>query len=349
MKLGLFTDIHWGAKTNSPVHNNDNLDFIFWLADKARAEKWDMIAFLGDWFENRNAINVSTLNKAYRGMDILNDLGIPIKFLVGNHDLFFRGNREEFSTYHYSKLQNVHIISESTFEDEFAYFPYLFSREYPDAAASIIEHKPKYVFGHFEFRNFIVTGTDRRMDHGPDHTQFSSPQFVFSGHFHKRQAHDNIIYIGNTFPTNYGDAWDDERGCAVLDTDKDTVEFYDWEDCPKYRKVKLSAIIDGTITEFPAKCRVKCIIDVPISYSDTQALKEDMMSAFSLREFLIEENADAQKDAISTDGSDPEDDLDDTTGLDDAVVKLISTGFTTANGIEANKLIEIYNQLPKSK
>lgn len=74
-----------------------------------------------------------------------------------------------------------------------------------------------------------------------------------------------------------------------------------------------------------------------------------MMSAFNLREFIVEENADERREAIATDGSDPEDDLEDTTGLDDAVVKLISTGFTTANGIETSKLIDIYNQLPKSK
>lgn len=225
MKIGQFTDIHWGAKTNSPLHNQDNLYYIDWLSALAIEQEWDMIVFMGDWFENRNAINVSTLNKAYAGLEKLDSLDIPIKFLVGNHDLFFRGSREQFSTYHYSKFKNVDIISETTFEDGFGYFPYLFGHEYPAAAAAIIENKPQYAFGHFEFRNFIVTGTDRRMDHGPDHTQFSSPKFVFSGHFHKRQAHDNIIYIGNTFPTNYGDAWDDERGCAVLDTDTDHVEF----------------------------------------------------------------------------------------------------------------------------
>jgi DNA repair exonuclease SbcCD nuclease subunit len=223
------------------------------------------------------------------------------------------------------------------------FFPYLFKSEYPATAASIIKHNPKYVFGHFEFRNFVVTGTDRKMDHGPDHTQFSKPKYVFSGHFHKRQALDNVIYIGNTFPTNYGDAWDDARGMAILTTETEDVDFIDWADCPKYRKVKLSDVLGDPTLKFPSKCRVRCVVDIDIGYTEAQALKEEMIKTLGLREFSLEENINEKKDLLHG-NSDYEDDLD-LSSIDDAVIKLLSTGVTPTASIDPNKLVQIYQLL----
>ena len=68
-----FTDIHFGAKLNSEQHNQDCLNFVDWFCDHAIKEKADNIMFLGDWFENRSAVNVSTLNFSYRAAKKLND------------------------------------------------------------------------------------------------------------------------------------------------------------------------------------------------------------------------------------------------------------------------------------
>jgi DNA repair exonuclease SbcCD nuclease subunit len=36
-------------------------------------------------------------------------------------------------------------------------------------------------------------------------------EYVFSGHFHFRQAKENIVYTGNIMPFNFADAWDEDR------------------------------------------------------------------------------------------------------------------------------------------
>lgn len=342
MKIAMFTDIHWGAKNNSTQHNQDCLDFIDWFKDNVKSNGCEQIVFMGDWFENRNAINVATLNASFGGLKQLDSLGLPIYFCVGNHDLFHRTNRIQFSTYHFSEFKNVILINEPLFHDDgFAFFPYLFNNEYPDVAALIKKRRSKYVFGHFEFRNFIVTGSDRRIDHGPDHTQFSGPTYIFSGHFHKRQVLDNVIYIGNTFPTNYGDAGDDERGMAVLDTETEDVWFLNWEDCPKYRKITLSSVLDGKV-DLPPKSRVRCIIDTEILYSEAQALKEEMAKGFNLREFSIEESVLEKREAIAGDTGVDNFDL---SSLNDAVIKMLQTGVTGTSTIDSKKLIDIYSKL----
>lgn len=342
MKIAMFTDIHWGAKGNSVQHNADCEDYIIWFCQQVSDHGADAIVFMGDWFENRNAINVQTLNYSFRGLDRLNALNIPIWFCVGNHDLYHRSSRVEYSTFHFTRFQNVRLVNEQVVHDNMMFFPYIFKDEYPLAAAAICKHAPKYVFGHFEFRNFIVTGSDRRMDHGPDHTLFQGPTHIFSGHFHKRQANDNIIYIGNTFPTNYGDAWDDARGAAILDTSDDSVDFLDWEDCPRYRKVRLSDVIGDTPIQFPKKCRVKCIIDIDIGYSEAQGIKDEMLKQLELREFSLEENSTEKAAALAGEGT-----IDnfDISSLNDAVISMLRTKVVGTSTIEPARLIDIYNQL----
>ena len=63
MKCVLFTDIHFGCHNNSDVFNQQCLDFIDYMAkwcDENIHEDFDVF-FLGDWFHQRNAINVKTL------------------------------------------------------------------------------------------------------------------------------------------------------------------------------------------------------------------------------------------------------------------------------------------------
>lgn len=340
-KIAMWTDIHFGKKNNSIQHNQDCLDFTEWFCDKVKNDgEISHVFFLGDWFENRNAVNVMTLSYAQQALRLLNDLGLPVYIIVGNHDLYHRENRKVFSTKIFEEFSNVTMVSEPIIvEDKILICPFLFKSEYP----SLVKYNNlPYWFGHFEFRNFIITGSDRRMEHGPDHKQFEGPTHIFSGHYHKRQANDNVIYIGNTFPSDYGDAWDDARGMAILDTRTDDVDFINWEECPKYRKVKLSDVLnDGTLV-FPPKCRVRCVIDVDISYSDAQILREEMIKTVGLREFSLEENLLEKKDAIA--GEEGLEDFD-LSSLNDAVIKMLQTGISGTTSIEPNKLIEIYSKL----
>lgn len=343
MKFTIFTDIHFGCKNNSALHNLDCMNFVKWMIADHVKNRRDGFIFLGDWFENRNAINVSTLNESHDALELIDKLGQPIYFCVGNHDLYHRENRTKFSTYHFRQFKNVKLVNEVLIDSDMMFFPFLFKKEYAEAAALIEKHKPKYVFGHFEFQNFVLTGTDRRLEHGPDHKLFSIPTFVFSGHFHKRQVQDNVIYVGNTFPTNYGDIWDDERGFAILDTKIDEVKFKNWQECPKYRKFKLSALLesDDPSDLLPKQARVKCVIDTDINYSEAQGIREEMIQTFSLREFVLEENSAAKKQAL-TEGETENIELD---SVDEMVISMLKTSVTKTSTIDNQQLVEIYESL----
>jgi DNA repair exonuclease SbcCD nuclease subunit len=341
MKLLCFTDIHFGARLNSEQHLNDCHEFIDWFCDLAIREKATHIAFLGDWYENRNQISVRTLNSSHAAARKLDNLGLPVFFIVGNHDLFYRSNRNIFSTDPFSDFKNFRIISEpQEINKEMYAAPYLFHPEYPELAAKINSYK--YVLGHFEFRNFVVTGQDKVLDHGPDAKQFTGPRYILSGHFHKRQFSGNVVYIGNAFPTNYGDAGDSERGAAMLDTESEDIIFYDYPKCPLFYKTRLSHVLAAENADFKPGSRVKCLLDIDIGYTDVQALKAEMIEAYQLREFVIEQDAVNQKQAIS-EGLEVEDDALDQ--LDNTVRQLIKDGVTPTATIDPNTLVTIFDEL----
>lgn len=341
MRLLMFTDIHWGARANSDQHLQDCLDFVDWFCELAIKENATHLAFLGDWFESRNAINVRTLIASQEGARRLNALGLTVYFLVGNHDLYHRSDRSIFSTDPFHDLKNFVIVDQPMqLTPEIFATPFLFKEEYPTLADQI--NSNKYVLGHFEFRNFVVSGSDRRLDHGPDAGQFTGPKYLLSGHFHMRQLNKNVIYIGNAFPTTYGDAGDADRGAALLTTDDENLVFFNYENAPLFYKTRLTSVLAGDV-DFKPRSRVRCLLDADIAYTDVQALREEMMSTFELREFSVEEDLQSKKDSM-TEGLEVESEID-LASLDSTVRQLIHEGVSPTPTIDPAILVEMYEEL----
>jgi predicted MPP superfamily phosphohydrolase len=288
--IAQFTDIHFGKKLNSVEHNQDCLDFIDWFISKL-PENTSHIFFLGDWFENRNSINIHTLNFAHEACIKLNALNIPIIVLVGNHDLYKRSSRDIHSVSIFSEFNNFTIINEPMYDEQnkLALVPFMFNNEYQEMANELVKYKAEVLVGHLEFKQFAVTGYNVLLEHGPDHKLFKRLKLILSGHFHKRQIKDNVIYIGNTFPMDHGDAGDEERGMALLNYSNYKMEFINWDNCPRYVKTSISEISNDEFHPGP-KARVKCLMDIPLSYTETMVLKETILEQFNIREFSIIES-----------------------------------------------------------
>lgn len=339
-KSACFTDIHVG-KSNDERHNQDCVRYIDWFCEQVIKEQADNIIFLGDWFENRSAINVSALNYSYQCAKKLNDLNIPVFFIIGNHDLYYRHTRDMYSTIQFHEFSNFNIINTPTIINEIEtsplLCPFLFPDEYPDL---IKYNNVKTWWGHFEFKGFIVTGYNMTMQSGPDHTQFNGPSYIFSGHFHKRQIGGNVVYIGNTFPTNFGDANDNERGCMIYDHSNENITFLNWDDCPKYIKTTLSDVLDGNII-LPDQAKVQCLIDIPITYEESVGIKQKCVDEYQLRDFITEESKDIDNAITNTENSNnPEDEL---FSIDDLVIQMLES--INTDHINNSLLIEQYQRL----
>lgn len=344
-KVASFSDIHFGRKGNAEQHNQDCLNFIIWACDQIK-QQGDIthVVMMGDWHEHRSSLNILTMHYSYEGAKRLSELGIPVYIMVGNHDLFHRQIRTIYSTLMFGNLPNINLVSEPTVVNfnghDTLLCPYLFQDEYPELVKYL--HLPVW-WGHFEFKGFVLTGHNIKMQHGPDHLDFVGPKKIFSGHFHQRQSSGNIHYIGSTFPMDFSDAGQYDRGLALYEYEGDKLSYIDWPDCPKYVKAKLSAMLDDSVV-IPINARVKCVVDVPLTYEESLIVKQTYLKDFQLREINLEEG-DALDDAlVNTDGILEEEGSDlVSAGVDQLVLQMLGN-IDTAQ-IDRDLLIKLYTEL----
>jgi len=282
-KAACFTDIHFGLKNNSRQHNNDCEAFVKWFIDEAKKFGAETCIFLGDWHHHRSSINISTLNYSISNLKRLSEAFDQTYFLVGNHDLFYRDKREISSVVFAQEIPKVKVVDEIIVKDDVALVPWLIGNEWK----KIKNIKAKYMFGHFELPNFKMNAMVEMPDHGElNASHFNNVGMVFSGHFHKRQTQGNVTYIGNPFAHNYADAWDNDRGCMMLEWDQPP-KYMIWPAGPKYRTITLSKLLEAPDDYLEPETHVRVKIDIDITYEEANFIKENFQNTYSLREISL--------------------------------------------------------------
>lgn len=285
-KAAVFTDIHFGLKHNSAEHNKDCIDFISWMINEAKARNAETCIFMGDFHHHRNNINAQTQDYMILAMQLLNDNFDKTYFIVGNHDLYFRENRS-ITTSKFAKLfPNIELIDDMFNKDDVALIPWLVEDEWKEVS----KIKSKYIFGHLELPGFKMNAMVEMPDHGAlNAAHFDKQDYVFSGHFHKRQTKGKINYIGNPFGHNYSDVWDFERGAMFIEWDKEP-EFVDYTDGPRYITIALSSLLDNPELYLKPKTYLQVTLDVDISYEEATFLRETFLMQYSVRDFKLVRN-----------------------------------------------------------
>ena len=283
-KAAVFTDIHFGLKGNSRVHNTDCENFIDWFIEQAQKEGCETGIFCGDWHHNRNSLNLTTMQATLRSLEKLGSAFEKFFIFTGNHDLYYKDKRDIASTVLGKHIPGVEFVNEMLVEDDVALIPWLVGDEY----RKIPEITSKYMFGHFELPSFYMNAMVKMPEHGDLRAEhFKNQEYVFSGHFHKRQKQGKIHYIGNAFPHNYADAGDDARGMMILDRKKGKPKYINWKDCPKYRTTTLSQLLDPDSGVVKDNMYIRCTIDLPISFEEAQFIKETYISQYNCREVVL--------------------------------------------------------------
>jgi DNA repair exonuclease SbcCD nuclease subunit len=332
-KVACFTDIHFGLKSNSQTHNQDCEDFVDWFIATAKEQGCETCIFLGDWHHNRNSINLITLDTSLRCLEKLGAAFEQFYWFPGNHDLFYKDKRDIHSSAFGRHIPGVTVVDGLTTLDDVTLVPWLVGDEWKEMK----KLKSKYVFGHFELPNFFMNAMVQMPDHGELRAEdFSGPDYIFSGHFHKRQTNNRVVYIGNAFPHNFADTWDDDRGMMMLEWGGEP-EYLTWPDAPKYRTLKLSKLIDEKDTIMKSKMYLKVNLDIDISYEEANFIKESFILEHDIREIsLVQEK-------ISLDST--TDDIPDSKfeSVDQIVTEQLVN--IESETIDKSKLLEIYLSL----
>ena len=333
-KAAVFTDIHFGLKGNSKLHNEDCERFINWFIEQAQINDCETGIFCGDWHHNRNSLNLTTMDVTIRCMERLGEAFENFYFFDGNHDLYYKDKRDINSTAFSKYIPGITFIDKITTIEDVTLVPWLVGEEWK----KIPKIKSKYMFGHFELPSFYMNAMVQMPDTGELQAKhFEHQEYVFSGHFHKRQQQGKVHYIGNALPHNYADAWDDDRGMMILDRENDAEpEYINWPDCPKYRTTTLSKLLDPDSNIIKPNMYLRVTLDLPISYEEAQFIKETYINNHQCREITLIPQK--QIEEIST-----ELDISKFESVDEIVSKEISA--IDSDNFNKKMLLDIYNEL----
>ena len=282
-KAAVFTDIHFGLKSNSLIHNQDCSNFVDWFISEAKKENCETCFFLGDYNHHRANINIHTLQFGLQALEKLNNNFDTVYFIPGNHDLYYRDRRDIYSTEWAKHIPNIQIVNDWFTDGDVTIAPWLVGDDYK----RVPKLNSKYVFGHFELPHFKMNAMVEMPDHGEIKVDdFGGIDKVFSGHFHLRQQRKNINYIGKCFPHNFADAGDSNRGMLVKEWGQED-QYFSWPGQPLYRVLKLSTVIDRAPELLAANMHVRVELDIDISYEEANFIKDTFVKDYNLREMAL--------------------------------------------------------------
>ena len=236
MKVAIITDIHFGARNDSIAF----LDFFEKFYDNTffptlDANNISTVLVLGDTFDRRKYVNFYALDRAKKMFfDKLEERGIRVHMLAGNHDTYYKNTNEVNSPdLLLVEYGNIDVISkpETIVVDgtSICMMPWICPENYQESLDHIKNTKAEICMGHFEIAGFAMYRGMESHD-GLAKETFEKFDMVFSGHYHHRSSDKHIHYLGNPYELTWQD-YNDPRGFHLFDLDTRELEFI----CNPYR------------------------------------------------------------------------------------------------------------------
>ena len=236
MKVAIITDQHFGARNDSIAF----LDFFEKFYDNTffpalDANSINTVLVLGDTFDRRKYVNFYALDRAKKMFfDKLEERGIRVHMLAGNHDTYYKNTNEVNSPdLLLVEYGNIDVISkpETIVVDgtSICMMPWICPENYQESLDHIKNTKAEVCMGHFEIAGFAMYRGMESHD-GLAKETFEKFDLVFSGHYHHRSSDKHIHYLGNPYELTWQD-YNDPRGFHLFDLDTRELEFI----CNPYR------------------------------------------------------------------------------------------------------------------
>ncbi|MBC8442643.1 MAG: metallophosphoesterase [Proteobacteria bacterium] len=230
MKLGFLNDTHFGARGDSQLF----FDYFIRFFEEEffpyiKKNNIDTIIHAGDLLDRRKFVNFSILHQIRtRFIDVLEKNNIKMYCILGNHDVYYRNtNKVNSMSELFGNSPALEIYEEPTVVNfdglDIALLPWVNKENNEDAVDFIKTAAAPILIGHLELYGYdVIRGV--KYNEGMDAKLFSRYEQVFTGHFHCRQEHGNIYYLGTQYQITFSDLHE-TKGFHVYDTDTREIEF----------------------------------------------------------------------------------------------------------------------------
>ena len=229
-KVALITDTHFGVrKGNQVFHDYFERFYVDTFFPTLIERGIRTCVHLGDVFDVRKGIDYWSLDWAKRVFfSELRHRGIDCHLIVGNHDIYYKTSlklnslatnlREYENLSIYERPETVEIEGVPVFM-----VPWICEDNANLFIDRLKKTKARRCMGHLELAGFYAN-QDYECQHGTNPDVFNKFDTVFSGHFHKKSAKNNITYLGNAYQLYWNDV-NEVRGFHIFDLDTGELEF----------------------------------------------------------------------------------------------------------------------------
>jgi len=251
-RIFLLSDLHFGVRANALewLENQESFFRNFYIPFlKKNVKKGDVLFILGDWFDNRQLLDIYVMNTS---IDLVFDLAdiLPVYFMTGNHDIYKKYDTDVNSIVAFRYIPNVYVYEKPVIitngDSKILVLPWIGSGEAEENY--VRANKFDYIFAHTEISGF-------KYDNGRDignvranFQKFKNIKKLFSGHIHKRQEIGNIIYIGSPYHTKRSDIGN-TKGIYTFNPKDNSFSFIPNEFSPVFQRIPLESILELTLTE----------------------------------------------------------------------------------------------------
>lgn len=241
--IAIFSDLHVGIHQNDEKWHTICLNWLKWFNQSCKDNNVSDIIFCGDFFDNRQELNVKSINIGKTIIEYLRK-NFKLHMIVGNHDCYLKDSNTINSLNMFKGLDNVVIhnnIETSIIDNvEFGFIPWL------DEQKNI--PNVDVLIGHLELNTFKMSG-NKLCENGLEiNNIISKSKLIFTGHFHIKQerkySNNTIIYTGNPFQMDFSDI-NDDKGFYILNSSDLSYKFIKNTISPKHFIFKTSDIISN--------------------------------------------------------------------------------------------------------
>ena len=227
-KIALINDTHFSVRGDSQLFFDYFMKFfddVFFPYLKENDIK--TVIHAGDLMDRRKFVNFNILSQVRtKFFDRLKEEGIELHCILGNHDVYYRNTNKVNSIR--ELFSNDLILYEEPAVVNFdgldiALLPWV-NKENHDVSIDFIETaSAPILIGHLELKGYdVIRGVQYHGGMNPG--IFSRYEKVYSGHFHCKQSHGNIEYLGTQYQITFADL-DEDKGFHVLDTETRELEY----------------------------------------------------------------------------------------------------------------------------
>ena len=241
MKILIFADLHLHNHYRLIVNSETALDNLVYFKEYAIKNNIDTIICAGDFFHTKAKAYAPHVIQARLRLKDWYKSGLTHYMIVGNHDMSNQTNSMNsiiFAFNEYAKIIPDYFFFDV--EDTRIHLMSYTNKLFPHFILS--EEKRNVLIAHLDIIGFTLSN-GYHSTLGFKKSDLKEFDLVITGHYHKHQKRDNIVYIGSTHQTSFSDCGQD-RGFIVFDTDTLEYEFIKNKRAPEYKILSIKKYED---------------------------------------------------------------------------------------------------------